>query len=40
MLPSLLARSSKALFARVSREDDYRVAWAYFEATGQSGSVR
>lgn len=30
MLPSLLARSFKAPFARASREDDYRVAWAFF----------
>ncbi len=28
-----VTRTFKAPFARASREDDYRLAWAFFEAT-------
>jgi hypothetical protein len=32
--PRQVTRTFKAPFARASREDDYRVAWAFFEAEG------
>jgi predicted nuclease of restriction endonuclease-like (RecB) superfamily len=35
-----VTRTFKAPFARASNEDDYRVAWAFFESTGQSETVR
>lgn len=38
--PRQVTRTFKAPFASASREDDYRVAWAFFESTGQSESVR
>jgi hypothetical protein len=38
--PRQVTRTFKAPFARASREDDYRVAWAFFESTGQSEAVR
>ena len=34
--PRQVTRTFKAPFARASREDDYRVAWAFFEANGSA----
>jgi hypothetical protein len=37
--PRQVTRTFKAPFARASREDDYRVAWAFFEATAPKSNT-
>jgi hypothetical protein len=35
-----VTRSFKAPFARASREDDYRVAWAFFASESQNEAIQ
>ena len=37
--PCTVGRTCKAPFARASREDDYRIAWAFFESNQQAAET-
>ena len=38
--PRHVTRSFKAPFARASREDDYRTAWAFFASESQNEAIQ